>query len=101
MQPKSCVFGYAAEWLHVDRMQIYVLLFVCNCSNQQQREATGKGGRVSEDTWFTVKEVAAKLKISIRTVRELIKSDKLPASRIGKEYRIRQSDLEKFLEDSK
>ena len=56
---------------------------------------------MSEDTWFTVKEVAAKLKISIRTVRELIKSDKLPASRIGKEYRIRESDLEKFLEDSK
>jgi excisionase family DNA binding protein len=46
---------------------------------------------------LTVREVAEILRVAIRTVRELIKAKKLKAVRVGKEYRILKSELERFL----
>jgi len=46
---------------------------------------------------LTVEEVAQYLRVSIHTVREMIKAGKLPAVKVGKAYRIKQNDVEKFL----
>lgn len=46
---------------------------------------------------LTVIEVAEYLRTSIKTVRELIKAKKLKAVKVGKEYRILRSELERFL----
>lgn len=46
---------------------------------------------------MTVGEVADKLRTSITTVRELIKAGKLPAIKVGREYRIKQNDLETYI----
>ena len=46
---------------------------------------------------LTVAEVAAVLRVSNMTVYRLIKSGELPALRVGKNYRIRESELEAFL----
>jgi excisionase family DNA binding protein len=46
---------------------------------------------------LTVAEVAAVLRVSNMTVYRLIKAGGLPALRVGKNYRIRESDLEAFL----
>jgi excisionase family DNA binding protein len=44
---------------------------------------------------LTVKEVAGRLKLNPQTVRRWIKRGLLPAARVGgKEWRIRESDLE-------
>lgn len=48
---------------------------------------------------LTVAEVAAGMRVSNMTVYRLIKSGELPAVRVGKGYRIRESDLQRFLED--
>ncbi len=47
----------------------------------------------------TVSEVASAMRVSNMTVYRLIKSGEIPAVRIGKNYRIRDSDLERYLEE--
>lgn len=46
---------------------------------------------------LTVAEVARILRVSNMTVYRLIKAGELPALRVGKNYRIRESELETFL----
>jgi len=46
---------------------------------------------------LTVREVAEILRTTIRTVRELIKAKRLNAVRVGREYRILRSEVERFL----
>jgi len=48
---------------------------------------------------LTVAEVAAGMRVSNMTVYRLIKSGELPAVRVGKGYRIRESELHRFLEE--
>jgi len=63
------------------------------------------GERVSEPQAFvsggllTVAEVASAMRVSNMTVYRLIKGGELPAVRVGKNYRLRESDLERFLEE--
>jgi excisionase family DNA binding protein len=47
----------------------------------------------------TVAEVAAAMRVSNMTVYRLIRSGELPALRVGKNYRLRESDVERFLTD--
>ena len=47
---------------------------------------------------LTVAEVASAMRISTMTVYRLIKSGELPAIRVGKNYRIRESDMDRYLE---
>jgi excisionase family DNA binding protein len=45
---------------------------------------------------FTVDEVAERLNLHVKTVRRFIREGRLPAKRIGKEYRITRASLEQF-----
>ncbi len=47
--------------------------------------------------FLTVAEVAEELRVSSMTVYRLIKSEQLPATRVGKSLRIREDDVERFL----
>ena len=49
------------------------------------------------DKLLTLKETAKVLRVSERTIMRYLKSGKLKASRVG-QWRIKQSDLNKFLE---
>jgi excisionase family DNA binding protein len=51
------------------------------------------------DRLLTVGEVAATMRVSNMTVYRLIKAGQLPAIRVGKNYRIRESDVNKYLSD--
>ena len=51
------------------------------------------------DRLLTVGEVAATMRVSNMTVYRLIKSGDLPALRVGKNYRIRESDVDVYLSD--
>jgi len=51
------------------------------------------------DKLLTIKEVAKILRVSERSVNRYIESGRLRAVKIG-QWRIRQKDLEKFLEES-
>ena len=52
----------------------------------------------SEDTLYTTEEVAEKLKITPKTVREYIQRGELEAIDMGQGYRIYKRDLDAFLE---
>jgi excisionase family DNA binding protein len=49
------------------------------------------------DRLLTVGEVAGTMRVSNMTVYRLIKSGELAAIRVGKNYRIRESDVNKYL----
>jgi len=51
------------------------------------------------DRLLTVVEVAALMRVSNMTVYRLIKSGNLAAIRVGKNYRIRESDVDNYLSD--
>src|SRR5437867_12267314 len=48
---------------------------------------------------LTVGEVASAIRVSNMTVYRLIKSGELPALRVGKNYRLRRLDVERFLDE--
>ena len=47
---------------------------------------------------LTVREVADTMRVSTMTVYRLIRADALPAIRVGTHFRIRNRDLEAYLE---
>lgn len=49
---------------------------------------------------YTVAEVADKLKLDVETIRVYIRAGELPAHKFGREYRIKETDYESFV-DSK
>lgn len=55
--------------------------------------------RLGGDRMLTVGEVAAAMRVSNMTVYRLIKSGELAAVRVGKNYRIRESDVTRYLNE--
>ena len=47
---------------------------------------------------LTVREVAESMRVSTMTVYRLIRAGAIPAIRVGKHFRIRTRDLERYLE---
>ncbi len=52
---------------------------------------------VARTRFLTVAEVAQNLRVSTMTVYRLVKAGHLAATRIGKSYRISESDLDQYL----
>jgi excisionase family DNA binding protein len=48
--------------------------------------------------WLSVEDIANDLKVTIDTVRAWIRRKQLPAYRVGRDYRIKRADYNKFLE---
>lgn len=53
----------------------------------------------SQSHFMTVGEVASSLRVSSMTVYRLINSGELPAVRIGRSFRVRTDDLDRYLAD--
>ena len=49
--------------------------------------------------WLTLQEIADELKLHIETVREWVRTKRLTAYRVGRDYRVKRSDLDRFLEE--
>jgi excisionase family DNA binding protein len=54
-------------------------------------------GEFSNARFLTVQEVAEKLRVSTMTVYRLIKGGELPAVRVGRSFRVRDTDFDEFL----
>jgi excisionase family DNA binding protein len=63
------------------------------------RRSGGWSGRQAGDRLLTVAEVAGTMRVSNMTIYRMIKSGELPAIRVGKNYRIRESDLDRYLDE--
>ena len=53
----------------------------------------------TKSQFLTVAEVARVLRISNMTVYRLISSGQLPAVRVGKSYRLREEDVDRYLSE--
>ncbi|MEY2669742.1 MAG: Helix-turn-helix domain [Bacteroidota bacterium] len=49
------------------------------------------------DIFYTVEEIAKILKITKENVRAIIRQNKLKAIKIGRELRVKESDLKEFV----
>ena len=49
------------------------------------------------EIFYTVKEIADKLKTTEYNIRELLKDGKLQGFKLGKSWRIKESDLREFV----
>jgi excisionase family DNA binding protein len=63
----------------------------------EERQVMSKSHPFADDRLLTVGEVAGTMRVSNMTVYRLIKSGQLPAFRVGKNYRIRESDVSRYL----
>ena len=66
--------------------------------SQQIIIVENKTGCILEARFMTVEDIARDLGVAEDTVRSWIRERKLPAYRIGKEYRIKIVDYERFLQ---
>ena len=60
------------------------------------RRVVTSANRLSHDELCTVDDAAAHLQVHRKTVLRFIRDGRLPATRIGKAYRIRRADLDTF-----
>lgn len=51
----------------------------------------------NSEEYYSIKEVAKKLKVAYLTVYRWIRSGKLNAYKVGKQYRIKEEDIVKFV----
>lgn len=56
---------------------------------------------MDKQEFYTAQELADKLRVNIMTIYRYIKSGKLPAYKIGKEFRIEEKVFTTFLNDAK
>ena len=52
---------------------------------------------MGDDPFLTTEEVLGYLKVNLRTVYRLIEAGKIPATRVGRQWRIRKKDIEGWL----
>lgn len=51
----------------------------------------------ADEQYYSIEEVAKILKVAYLTVYRWIRADKLKSHKAGKQYRIKKSDLDRFL----
>jgi excisionase family DNA binding protein len=56
---------------------------------------------MSEDHFLTTEEVLEYLQVNLRTVYRLIKAGKIPAVRVGRQWRFRKRDIDHWLNSSR
>lgn len=62
---------------------------------------TGTGTTLTHTQIYTTDQAAEVLQINIQTLRKWIREGKLPASKLGSDYRITGEDIKSFLDATK
>lgn len=57
-------------------------------------------GDISEVKFLTIAEVAAVMRVSKMTVYRIVHSGELPATRVGRSFRVRDVDVDEYLKKS-
>lgn len=58
-------------------------------------------GRPMKDEVLTIREVAEYLKVNEKTVYGLAQQSRIPAFKVGGQWRFRRSDIESWIDDQK
>ena len=57
--------------------------------------------RTTDDVFLTTEEVLEYLQVNLRTVYRLIKAGKIPAVRVGRQWRFRKNDIDAWLNNQR
>lgn len=57
-------------------------------------------GDISEVKFLTIAEVASTMRVSKMTVYRLVHNGELPAVRVGRSFRVRETDVNEYLQKS-
>ena len=60
-----------------------------------------KPGTMIDETFLTTEEVLEYLQVNLRTVYRLIKAGKIPAVRVGRQWRFRKRDIDAWLDSQR
>src|SRR5512145_1890851 len=71
--------------------------FVEGGSHDSREELTA----MIDETFLTTEEVLEYLQVNLRTVYRLIKAGKIPAVRVGRQWRFRKRDIDAWLESQR
>src|SRR5687768_10219149 len=66
-----------------------------------RRLAPQDANRQMEETFLTTEEVLEYLQVNLRTVYRLIKAGKIPAVRVGRQWRFRKRDIDAWLDSQR
>jgi excisionase family DNA binding protein len=69
-------------------------------TNDQAPETRGSGTDISGVRFLTVAEVATVMRVSKMTVYRLVHAGELPAARVGRSFRVAESDVHAYLESA-
>ena len=58
------------------------------------------GSDISSIAFLTIAEVAAQMRVSKMTVYRLVHAGELPATRVGRSFRVTASDVDEYLRKS-
>ncbi len=61
----------------------------------------GSGKGMIDETFLTTEEVLEYLQVNLRTVYRLIKAGKIPAVRVGRQWRFRKRDIDAWLDSQR
>ena len=61
----------------------------------------GSANSSMDETFLTTEEVLAYLQVNLRTVYRLIKAGKIPAVRVGRQWRFRKRDIDAWLDSQR
>lgn len=53
-----------------------------------------------ESPYYTLEEIAKRLRVTVATVRRYVRAGRLEAVRLGREYRVRRDALDRFLREA-
>ena len=70
------------------------------CSMASNTGSTGSPGDISEVKFLTVAEVATVMRVSKMTVYRLVHSGELAAVRVGRSFRVTESEVNDYLRKS-
>jgi excisionase family DNA binding protein len=56
---------------------------------------------MTDETFLTTEEVLEYLQVNLRTIYRLVKAGKLPAVRVGRQWRFRRSDIDAWLDSGR
>lgn len=78
---------------------LYILVQQCQIQYNQVTLQKEQSALMVEEKFFTLAEVAERLKVNYRTVYRWVRSGDLSAIQFGREYRVTETDLQAFIEE--
>lgn len=63
------------------------------------RDANGRRGASPENEILTIEEVAAYLRLTPQTIYKWAQEKRIPAAKLGKEWRFRRSIIDRWLDE--